>query len=85
MSYGEVMALPMRVFWHLSNSIERLHKDEAKLQFEMLASAQTPEAGVQMREHLAQQAPDPISVNRQAAAMNEVLDSVGLNALRMMA
>lgn len=83
LGYMQTMDLPMRVFWHLSGSVERLRKDEARLEFEIQASVPDASAATQMREHLAQASPDPITVNKHAVAMNEELDRGGLEMLRM--
>lgn len=84
MAYRDVMDLPMRVFWHLSGSVERLRKDQARLQLEVLASAQHHESALQMREHLDSVAPDPVTFNKAAIAINEQLDRDGLEMLRSM-
>ena len=83
LGYLQTMDLPMRVFWHLSGSVERLRKEEARLEFEIQASVPDANAAAQMREHLAQAAPDPITVNKRAMAMSEELDRGGLDLLRM--
>ena len=84
MGYWQVMELPMRVFWHLSGSVDRLRKDMARIQLEVLTSANHVESAVQMREHLDSVAPDPITFNKAAIAMGEELDRDGLESLRAM-
>jgi hypothetical protein len=87
-AYGQsleyVMALPMRLFWHLSGHIDRMHKHEGKLAFEIQASINTPEQAAQMREHLDACAPEPIKMSKRGLAMQEQLDRSGLDSLRNM-
>jgi hypothetical protein len=85
MGYAEVMAMPMRAFWHFSGTVDRLMADEAKLTFELHASVQSPEAGQEMRKHLHDRAPNPVKLTGAAQAqMNIEVDEDGLGDLRAM-
>jgi hypothetical protein len=85
MAYAEVMAMPMRAFWHFSGSTERLLADEARLTFELHASVQSPEAGEEMRKHLHDRAPNPVKLSGVAlATVSAERDEAGFEHLRAM-
>lgn len=85
MAYGEVMGLPMRVFWQLSGQVERLVADEHKKILELLTSAQSPEASKQMHEALHKLSPDPVKYSARAIVAAAKLDKEGLDSLRSLA
>jgi hypothetical protein len=66
MGYREVMALPMRVFWHLQGSIGRLLAEEARDQLEISTTSHNPEQAVELRTQLDAAAPPAIQLTAEA-------------------
>ena len=80
-----VMDMPMKTFWHLQGSIDRLLADEQKELLEILTSAHSPEASQAMHEALSKRSPSPIKLGwRAMVEMTSARDEEGLNELRAM-
>lgn len=68
MPYEGVMALPMRVFWHLSGSVDRLWDQEDKRRMELTIAGATPEGAQEMIDILNRRTPEPIQFTEEAVA-----------------
>jgi hypothetical protein len=85
MTYRDTMALPMKVFWHLSGSVDRLLADEHKDFLELTTLAQNPEAANERLEHLQKAAPSPIKLTARAVIeATSARDEAGFQELRLM-
>jgi hypothetical protein len=84
--YREVMALPMKVFWQLSGTVDRLLASEQKALLELLTTSQTSaEAAQQLHEALHKASPEPIKLTTHALiAASSVRDEDGFDELRRM-
>lgn len=86
MPYQAVMDMPVRAFWFVSGSIDRLMFYEAKLNLEVTTAGQAPEAAKELYERLDLQAPEPVILSGYAkAGVAAVRDEAGFAALRQMA
>lgn len=86
MDYLGVMALPMKVFWHLTGSIERLLADEQKQLLELLATSHNPEAANQLQEVLHKRSPAAIKYSGHAIVQaTAVRDEGAADQLRALA
>lgn len=86
MGYSEVMSLPMRTFWHLSGSVDRVLADEHKDFLELSAIANNPEAATERLEQLEKRAPSPFKLSAKGmVTVTAKRDDAGFEELRMLA
>jgi hypothetical protein len=83
MSFREVMALPMKVFWFMNSCINRIRADDdmRSLSIASAAAAQSIEAQKATRERLVIEMGEVV---KNSGAISDERDEVGFNALRMM-
>lgn len=86
MGFREVMSMPIRAFWVVSGFVPRLMADEAKLNLEVVASAQSVESAQALMDKLDKNAPEPVILSGYALAQRSAeRDEAGFESLRAMA
>lgn len=86
MALKDVLALPMKSFWFLSGSVNRILAEEQRDHLELLCASQHPENAVSIREHLSLVVGEPIKFTTEAKiAANSKADPGGIDELRNLA
>lgn len=81
MSYAEVMKLPVRAFWLLSDMIERVRADEKIHALDVGVASEGGEACENLSKRL-QQTVGTVLVLDSRIQLREKLDEDGLNSIR---
>ena len=86
LSYRDLMALPIKVFWNLSGTVERLIAWERKEALElMVAASHNPEQAGELYKALDSVSPQPVKLSVKAVVQaTAVRDEEGFNALKQM-
>lgn len=87
MPYAHVMDLPMRAFWFLSGTVERIwaEADKRHLMVVGAGNQSSPDAAATLWEALEKRAPDPIKLAAQALIDNAKPDEGAFDKLRRLA
>jgi hypothetical protein len=75
--------MPMRLFWEFSGQVTRLQAEHQRLQLQVVASSQAPEAAREFEAALDKLAPDPVTLTVEARiAATSQPDPDAANTLR---
>ena len=86
MPYHEVMSLPMRAFWFISGTVERLQAEASMRSMQVHMAGQSSEGFKAMQEHLEKLAPPPFKFSGNARMeMTAQADPDAASKLRMLA
>lgn len=70
-SLGEVMSLPMRVFWLLSDSVERIRSEQDLCNLRVAGASQSSEGFEKMWKSLSQQVGETIVFDKRVIEMEK--------------
>lgn len=84
-SYAELMHLPVRTFWFMSDCVDRIQSQHDQRQIKAVNSAQGGEEAQRYFEALSKSVGRVFVIDEVAVAMNAERDEEGFNELRSMA
>jgi hypothetical protein len=82
MGFDEVMRLPVRAFWLLSNSVHRIQADSDLRSLSIAAGAQSGEGFENLREALTKEVGE---ITKQSGRISAARDEEGFELLKNMA
>lgn len=85
MGYGEVMSLPVRVFWVLNSAIGRLLAEEDLRQLDVVAHASSGEGYRALRDALAAEMGVMFKAKKHLAIEDTERDEAGFAELKLLA